>query len=215
MNTNFWWFKVDAKGVKEPAMVQLTKENLNLSIGEYIVNPDNRNVLELIPEAIKNIEKRTKNNIPGSNEVNMEYFRDNLKLTIEDLLANNKQKTRAAELIRNYNIITEQEAENATDEQIVEILTERLADNLLFVYDSVDPDTRERSKLWYIGANRIAHEIAKKYGLSAQELEAAGAKPQDTDSSQEDDMIRMIKSRGGDPEKLKKRMAFFQGENNE
>ena len=61
--------------------------------------------------------------------------------------------------------------------------------------------------------------IAKKYGLSAQELEAAGAKPitepQDTDSSQEDDMIRMIKSRGGDPEKLKKRMAFFQGENNE
>lgn len=104
---------------------------------------------------------RISQRLPTAVRAKEDGVRDNLKLTIEDLLANNKQKTRAAELIRNYNIITEQEAENATDEQIVEILTERLADNLLFVYDSVDPETRQRSKLWYIGANRIANEIAK------------------------------------------------------
>lgn len=90
---------------------------------------------------------------------------ENLRLTLDDLLSNDRLTAKAAELIRNYNIITEQEAETLTDEQIIEVLTDRLADNLVFVYDSVDPQTRERSKLWYIGANRIANEIAQKYGV--------------------------------------------------
>tara|TARA_R100000152_G_C6774151_1_gene201810 strand:- start:756 stop:2249 length:1494 start_codon:yes stop_codon:yes gene_type:complete len=124
MNTNFWWFKVDAKGVKEPAMVQLTKENLNLSIGEYIVNPDNRNVLELIPEAIKNIEKRTKNNIPGSNEVNMEYFRDNLKTAFNEVMSSevrdlvNKHIDKNEPLFKELKISSETETlEDLTDTQ--------------------------------------------------------------------------------------------------
>jgi len=87
MNTNFWWFKVDATGVKEPALVQLTKENMVLTLGEYIINPDNRNVLSNIPPAIKNIEKRTKNNIPGSNEVNMEYFGETLEKAFADIMS--------------------------------------------------------------------------------------------------------------------------------
>ena len=90
---------------------------------------------------------------------------ENLRLTLDDLLSNERLTAKAAELIRNYNIITEQEAETLTDEQIIEVLTDRLADNLVFVYDSVDPQTRERSKLWYVGANRIANEIAQKYGV--------------------------------------------------
>ena len=93
-----------------------------------------------------------------------------IKMELSDLLADDKLRTRAAQLIRNYNIITEEEAENATDEQLIEILTDRLADNLEFVYDNVDPQTRERSKLWYIGANRIANEIAQKYGLEVRQV---------------------------------------------
>lgn len=93
-----------------------------------------------------------------------------IRMELSDLLADDKLKARAAQLIRNYNIITEQEAENATDEELIEILTERLSDNLEFVYDNVDPQTRERSKLWYIGANRIANEIAKKYGLEVRQV---------------------------------------------
>ena len=39
-----------------------------------------------------------------------------IRMELSDLLADDKLKARAAQLIRNYNIITEQEAENATDE---------------------------------------------------------------------------------------------------
>jgi len=93
-----------------------------------------------------------------------------IRMELGDLLADDKLRTRAAQLIRNYNIITEEEAENATDEQLIEILTDRLASNLEFVYDNVDPQTRQRSKLWYMGANRIANEIAQKYGLEVRQV---------------------------------------------
>ena len=128
-----------------------------------------------VPNVDSRDADRISQRLPTAVRAKEDGVRDNLKLTIEDLLANNKQKSRAAELIRNYNIITEEEAENATDEQIIEILTERLADNLLFVYDSVDPETRQRSKLWYIGANRIANEIAKKYGVGVEQVAAVMA----------------------------------------
>ena len=128
-----------------------------------------------VPNVNSRDADRISQRLPTAVTATEDGVRDNLKLTIEDLLANDKQRTRAAELIRNYNIITEEEAANATDEQIIEILTNRLSDNLLFVYDSVDPDTRERSKLWYIGANRIAHEIAKKYGVGVEQVAAVMA----------------------------------------
>ena len=74
MDTNFWWFKVDATGVKEPSLIQLSASILEQSLAEYVVNPDNRDNLENIPNAIKNIEKKTKNNIPGSDDWNEEKF---------------------------------------------------------------------------------------------------------------------------------------------
>ncbi|HEX8836273.1 MAG TPA: hypothetical protein VF748_04995 [Candidatus Acidoferrum sp.] len=39
-----------------------------------------------------------------------------------------------------------------------------VADNLLFLWDSVS-EWRERAKLWYVGANTIANQRAKHYGL--------------------------------------------------
>ena len=68
MNTNFWWFKVDAKGVKEQSLVQLSPAIVEKTLAEYIINPDNRDNLENVPDLIKKIEKKTKNNIPGSND---------------------------------------------------------------------------------------------------------------------------------------------------
>src|SRR5215471_7464696 len=42
---------------------------------------------------------------------------------------------------------------------------QHVRDNLLFLHDSVPPEIRERSRLWYEGANRMAAERAKYYGL--------------------------------------------------
>ena len=68
MNTNFWWFKVDATGVKDQSLVQLSPSVVEKTLAEYIINPDNRDNLENVPDSIKKIEKKTKNNIPGSND---------------------------------------------------------------------------------------------------------------------------------------------------
>jgi hypothetical protein len=43
---------------------------------------------------------------------------------------------------------------------------EHVKDNLLFLHDKVPADTRARSKLWYEGANKIANEMSKDYGIS-------------------------------------------------
>src|SRR5215831_11665333 len=43
-----------------------------------------------------------------------------------------------------------------------------VADNLLFIHDSLPAAIRDRSKLWYVGANRITRERAAQYGLSEE-----------------------------------------------
>ena len=89
---------------------------------------------------------RISQRLPQGASATQDGVEEYLTLQLDDLLANERQKARAAELIRNYNIITEEEAEILTDDQIIEVLTDRLADNLVFVYDSVDPQTRERGQ---------------------------------------------------------------------
>ena len=47
-----------------------------------------------------------------------------------------------------------------------EKFVEHVKDNLLYLHDQVPADTRARSKLWYEGANKIANNMAKDYGIS-------------------------------------------------
>jgi hypothetical protein len=52
----------------------------------------------------------------------------------------------------------------------VAALRDFMSDNLVALYNAVDPDIRARSKRWYQGTNRIAHGLAKKYNISAQQV---------------------------------------------
>ena len=47
-----------------------------------------------------------------------------------------------------------------------EKFVEHIKDNLLYLHDKVPADTRARSKLWYEGANKIANDMSKEYGIS-------------------------------------------------
>lgn len=46
-------------------------------------------------------------------------------------------------------------------------------DNLLWLHDQYAPEVRDRSKLWYVGANKIANDWAKEFNLPV--ASAAGA----------------------------------------
>jgi hypothetical protein len=56
--------------------------------------------------------------------------------------------------------------------RIAEEFVAHVVDNLLWLYDQVPAPIRERSKLWYVGANKIARDFAKEYGVSPKQ--AAG-----------------------------------------
>lgn len=57
-------------------------------------------------------------------------------------------------------------------EAIARDFVNHVKDNLLWLFDQVPEETRERSRLWYDGANRIAGELAAEYALP--ERAAAG-----------------------------------------
>ena len=77
------------------------------------------------------------------------------------------------DLLRNYPNIPDYIARHGTADEVAESFINHIQDNLLALHDAVPSETRNRSKLWYDGANRIANEWAKKYNIPVHS--AAGA----------------------------------------
>ena len=67
-------------------------------------------------------------------------------------------------IVRAYPNMTEAEAALPTEEAS-EAFINHAKNNLLFVFDQVPEQTRQRSKLWYKGANAIANRLADKYKI--------------------------------------------------
>jgi hypothetical protein len=57
---------------------------------------------------------------------------------------------------------------NATVEQKAEAFVEHSKSNIVALYKAQNNELRERSKVWYEGANKIAGDMAQKYGVSQQ-----------------------------------------------
>ena len=77
------------------------------------------------------------------------------------------------DLLRNYPNMPEHIAKHGSADDVAEAFINHVQDNLLSLHDAVPAQTRNRSKLWYDGANRIAQEWAKKYNIPIHS--AAGA----------------------------------------
>lgn len=56
-----------------------------------------------------------------------------------------------------------------------EQLVDHEVENLLWLYDQVPPEIRERSRKWYDGANRIAQEAAQRHGTTPEAAAAVYA----------------------------------------
>tara|TARA_Y100000004_G_scaffold89570_1_gene100483 strand:+ start:2421 stop:10817 length:8397 start_codon:yes stop_codon:yes gene_type:complete len=70
-----------------------------------------------------------------------------------------------------YNIVTPTEAQYDT-ERFIDTFLNRMVDNLIYIYNLVPDNIRQRSKLWYDGANFISRKSADKYGVEVRQ--AAG-----------------------------------------
>ncbi len=69
---------------------------------------------------------------------------------------------KAARQIKEYNLLQPSEYKGLDDNAVLDLYIERGADNLLYIFDLISPEVRNRSKLWYEGANKIANRLAQK-----------------------------------------------------
>ena len=85
-----------------------------------------------------------------------------------------ESKTNKAQFDHNIGILSDypnlkvSEITNKSTDEIAETYINHAKNNLLYLFDKVPPATRNRSKLWYVGANKIAQDFSKKYGVSLQ-----------------------------------------------
>jgi hypothetical protein len=66
------------------------------------------------------------------------------------------------------------------DKDVISVFKDNIVNNLLYLYDKVPENIRQRSKLWYDGANRISKDLAKRYNMTPEQVAgiAAAMSPQ-------------------------------------
>lgn len=83
----------------------------------------------------------------------------------EDVKATKKHVDAVINAISKYNTLTGKG--NAS--KLMQELHDVVVDNLLWLHDLVPSDIRARAKLWYDGANRIANDWTKTYGVTLRQ----------------------------------------------
>lgn len=90
------------------------------------------------------------------------------KAVLELMDTNPRYRKETIDAIKSYGFIPN----GTSDKDAIRIFKENIVNNLLFLYKSVPKDIRNRSKLWYDGANKIATQMADKYGMSLPQVSA-------------------------------------------
>jgi len=88
------------------------------------------------------------------------------KAVLEAMEINPAIKARTIEAIKDYGFIPKDTA----DDQVIPLFKKNIVNNLLFLYNSVPAKIRNRSKLWYDGANKIAKQMGKEYDLTDMQV---------------------------------------------
>lgn len=112
--------------------------------------------------------------VKGEEVINTDFgdpLTEDLQIGFQEIKAFPDVLSHDMNLIKQYPNMTEAEMALPTDEAAEQFI-ERSKDNLLYIFDSIPEQTRERSKLWYEGARRIADYFADKYGVD--EASSAG-----------------------------------------
>jgi len=76
------------------------------------------------------------------------------------------------DLLEKLNRADDAEKQGVADE-IHQALITKITDNLLHLHDEMNPTVRERARLWYEGANRVARDLAATYNISPEQAAAA------------------------------------------
>ena len=94
-----------------------------------------------------------------------------LQIGLETFNQDPKLISNAAALISSYPNLRTRDR-NLPPDQLVEKFVQDITDNLLWLYDNDPAEIRARSKLWYVGANRISNYLADIYDITPNQSAA-------------------------------------------
>jgi len=97
---------------------------------------------------------------PTSKSKDADPLTNILEINSNPIRENPTALKKAARQIKEYNIIRESEVEGLSDNQVLDLYIERTKSNLLFIYNSLSDQIKNRSKLWYEGANNVANRFS-------------------------------------------------------
>jgi hypothetical protein len=108
-----------------------------------------------------------------------------ISASLESMRADAAMFKKNMDVVRNFKMFANSEVDGMTDEQVARRFIEHVRDNLVWLankFEEQHPGMRERAKLWYIGANKIAGALGKKYKITTEQAAAVLA----TQSPQKD-----------------------------
>ena len=88
--------------------------------------------------------------------------------------ANQRVFSKNMALVKKYNNLTKKQ-QKLSDSNASAALIDHIKSNLLSIFDAVPESTREISKQWYKGANKIVQRMADKHGVSLAQASAVAA----------------------------------------
>ena len=111
-------------------------------------------VSQRIPDAVKRTE---------------DGLSSDLVIGLDAILSDKTLAAKQADYLRRY---IGWRTEAKTDEDVIRDFSNHIKANLLYLYDSYDPNLRQRAKQWYQGGRKIADEWASKYGYTTPQVAA-------------------------------------------
>ena len=125
--------------------------------------------------ADNNVGFRISTRIPTTKTAQENPLTEKLQITGEFTKQNPTALAKASRMITDpkpknygfgYNQLSKDEIKGKSDLEIVDMFKKAVTDNLLFIYNLVPEQIRNRSKQWYVGANNVAQRFANRYDLS-------------------------------------------------
>ena len=128
-------------------------------------------------------------------------YTENLVIDIGDVLASREYADKLAKAVSAYNTMIA--AQGAPTSAVIQALHDTVVENLLWLHDRMPEAIRNRAKLWYDGANKIASDWSTQFNINLRQAAATLAifSPQKDwfqNVSLAERTIRILRERGGE-----------------
>jgi hypothetical protein len=124
-----------------------------------------RDFIKLVEKLVSQNPNRISTRLPTGKTSTENPYDHDLTIDLDSAKKDRKSFEHNVDLIRGYNALPKDLAASGSHDEVADHFSNHLKDNLLWLHDKMPENIRQRSKLWYEGANKLAIERAEEYGL--------------------------------------------------